>query len=41
MPELSVTPGNSSVSFSGNYTLAMVDAGPVRILALIYLTTLT
>ncbi|KAF7984070.1 hypothetical protein HWV62_17624 [Athelia sp. TMB] len=29
MPELSVTPGNSSVSFSGNYTLAMVDAGPV------------
>jgi len=29
MPGLSVTPGNSSVTFSGNYTLAMVDAGPV------------
>jgi phosphatidylethanolamine-binding protein (PEBP) family uncharacterized protein len=28
-PELSVTPANSSVTFSGNYTIAMVDAGPV------------
>ena len=26
LPALSVTPANSSVSLSGNYTLAMVDA---------------
>ncbi|KZP24857.1 PEBP-like protein [Athelia psychrophila] len=29
MPDLSVTPADSTVTFSGNYTLAMVDAGPV------------
>lgn len=28
-PSLSVTPANSTVSFSGTYTIAMVDAGPV------------
>jgi phosphatidylethanolamine-binding protein (PEBP) family uncharacterized protein len=28
-PSLSLTPANSSVTFTGNFTLAMVDAGPV------------
>jgi len=28
-PSLSVTPANSSVTFNGTYTIAMVDAGPV------------
>jgi len=28
-PSLSLTPANSSITFSGNFTLAMVDAGPV------------
>ncbi|KAF8580701.1 hypothetical protein K439DRAFT_1619637 [Ramaria rubella] len=29
IPELSVVPANSSFPLSGNYTLAMIDAGPV------------
>ena len=28
-PTVTVTPGNSSVTLSGNYTLAMLDAGTV------------
>lgn len=29
MPSISVTQANSTAGFQGNYTLAMVDAGPV------------
>ena len=29
VPSLSVTPANSTVQLSGNYTLVMADAGPV------------
>ena len=29
MPSLSVTPANSSVALSGNFTIVMADAGPV------------
>ena len=29
VPDLSLTPANSSVELSGNYTIVMADAGPV------------
>ena len=29
MPELTLTPANSTVTFNGNYTVAMIDPGAV------------